>query len=564
MEDSRMDLLGGLAQGISQGLSEVDKTVDYLEKVKQNRENMRLRLSQEQRMVNQDMRNQDLHGYKMQQMEMQIAQLRDAESKRRILDEVKGINSGTRQGFSKETMGTDLYKRILGDYNVRPANYFGQEVLASLGIDDPNDWMVADDGLGGFIKVAKGMFNQTLGYQDEINKYRKAEADILGAQAKSLRENMITQNQEVLQGLFGELALEFGALLQDPNVPADKKAQYAGWLEMLATFKQPTMSLKSNESYAQGEAKDLDLWTKQIKKGDFTNYERATKLVNTSFQNAMVQTAMAEGLKTLGVDSSKPFDKEKWEATEVGKANAYYLNAYRNTIANTAGATTVRKQMNETLGKGADLFLVDLGKQLKGREPGKEPERSMVQTVKKQLLSFMPDKYLADMKGANVDNEAFNVVAQLFINAYGNEKFGSALTEGEIERIDKAFGTDWKNTTTFLQGAMAQLRNSLARMEEAAASDPTYANITYGKEYINRQLALKNLESAYNQILDFSQWKAQNPRGTAKEYIAQRDARQQAQNVTVQTNAPASQPSPQAVDRKARLRAIANQSFGGQ
>lgn len=552
------DALGGFAQGLAQGLGQVNKTVDTLEAMRQNRENMRLKMQQETR-------QQESHDMNMQQMAEQLKLLQRDNFKRRLVDETEAMDNGYADGFSPELMADPFFKEMFRDFNVRPASYFGRDVLAKQGIseDDAKNWYLGTNGAE-YVKIGRDMFHQQTGYQTRLNKRSLESAQTLSTQAKSLRENMITQNQEMLQGLFGELALEFGALLQDPNVPADKKAQYAGWLEMLATFKQPTMSLKPNESYAQGEAKDLDLWTKQIKKGDFTNYERATKLVNTSFQNAMVQTAMAEGLKTLGVDSSKPFDKEKWEATEVGKANAYYLNAYRNTIANTAGATTVRKQMNETLGKGADLFLVDLGKQLKGREPGKEPERSMVQTVKKQLLSFMPDEYLADMKGANVDNEAFNVVAQLFINAYGNEKFGSALTEGEIERIDKAFGTDWKNTTTFLQGAMAQLRNSLARMEEAAASDPTYANITYGKEYINRQLALKNLENAYNQILDFSQWKAQNPRGTAKEYVAQRDARQQAQNATVQTNAPASQPSPQAADRKARLRAIANQSFGGQ
>lgn len=552
------DALGGLAQGLAQGLGQVNKTVDTLEAMKQRREQLRLQ-------NNQDRRAQESHDANMLKMAEQLKTLQMDNFKRRLIDETEAIANGWRDGFSPELMADPFYQQMFRNFNIRPTSYYGKDVLDKQGIgDDAGDWYIGSNDQGEFVKIKKDMFHQMTGYQTRLNKRSLESAQTLNTQAKAMRENMITQNQEALQGLFLELSDEFGAMIEDPTVPADKKAQYAGWLDQLAQFKPPTMSLKDTESYAQKEAKDIQLWTEQIRRGDFTNYERATKLVNTAAQNALIQTAAAEGLMVHGVDASKPFDREKWETTEAGKKNAYYLNAYRNTIANTAGAANVRKQMNETLGKGADLFLVDLGKQLKGREPGKEPERSMVQSVKKSLLAYMPDEYLADLKGANTDNEAFNVVAQLFINSYGNEKFGSALTEGEIERIDKAFGTDWKNTTTFLQGAMAQLRNSLQRMEEAAASDPKYAYITYGKEYINRQLALKNLQNAYDQIIDYSKWKADNPRGTAKEYVAQRDARKQAQSATMQTNAPATQPTAQDTDRKARLRALANKSFGGE
>lgn len=553
------DALGGFAQGLAQGLGQVNKTVDTLEAMKQRREQLRLQ-------NNQDRRAQESHDANMLKMAEQLKTLQMDNFKRRLVDETEAIANGWRDGYSPELMADPFYQQMFRNFNVRPTSYYGKDMLDRLGIGDDNeDWYIGSNDQGEFVKVKKDMFHKMTGYQTRLNKHSQESAQTLNVQSKAMRENMITQNQEALQSLFFDLSDELGAMIADPNLPAEKKAQYAGWLEQLAQFKQPTMSLKDVESYAQREAKDIQLWVDQIRKGDFTNYERATKLVNTAAQNALVQTAAAEGLSLHGVEASKPFDREKWEATEAGKKNAYYLNAYRNTIANTAGATNVRKQMNETLGKGADLFLVDLGNQLKGREPGEEPERSMVQSVKKNLLSYMPDSYLADLKEANIDNEAFNVVAQLFINAYGNEKFGSALTEGEIERIDKAFGTDWKNTTTFLQGAMAQLRNSLQRMEEAAASDPNYAYITYGKEYINRQLALKNLQSAYDQIIDYSKWKADNPRGTAKEYVAQRDAKKQApaEVAVMPTNAPATPASPDQ-DRKMRLRSLANKSFGGE
>lgn len=543
MEELMADVFGGLAQGMAQGMGEIDKTVDYLEQIKQNRDNMRLRMSAEQRAWNQEGRAQDMHQYKMQEMEMQLAKLQDAETRRKMLDEIKGMHNGTRQGFSEELMNSSLYQRTFGNYNVRPASYFGQDVLASMGIENPEEYMLADNGYGEFIPIKKKIFDQTMGYQDELNKYMMADADLLSKQSKAMESGQIRQNMERFQELYDKVFAENQAIIDDPNATMEQKIKALNSVLELGSLNPASTGDKKMIPFASQVAEEQNGYLKEIRQGNFTNYDRSVSLANNTAEQAAVQAALLDGLKTKGIDFSKPINLE--EALKGKEELMPYVNAYVQSVAQSKGAGEVIKNMTEIFGKGSDQYLDQIGEMLV--TPGEKPSRDVIVATKKALLAYTPDGYFSNAKAGSKADEDLNTVIQLFINAYGNENFGSALTVGEEGRIDRAFGSNWQNTSSFLAGAIAKIRQTLGRMHDAARTNPQYANIVYGEKFIKLQQTLENLTKAREEIIEFGQYKQRNPQGNIKDFQAMKQSQTQAQAATIPTNAPATVPD----DKKA-------------
>lgn len=510
MEELMADVFGGLAQGMAQGMGEIDKTVDYLEQIKQNRDNMRLRMSAEQRAWNQEGRAQDMHQYKMQEMEMQLAKLQDAETRRKMLDEIKGMHNGTRQGFSEELMNSSLYQRTFGNYNVRPASYFGQDVLASMGIENPDEYMLADNGYGEFIPIRKKIFDQTMGYQDELNKYMMADADLLSKQTKAVSDQMVQQNLEELTPIYDQAKSLLEAKIADPNTDPDEIVRLYGALTQLAQYKAGYGMLSGgkggNIPFAIQESENLKKVYEPFTSLNYTDddlllAESYGGKYGTNFysgiSNVMANSINKE-MKALGLEVSPAMDVDQLPI-EVKRAI--------KDRANYATKSQLGKKMIENVNELMGNESIAYGMQIAAMAAsGQNFKRDAIYKTTNELLKKMPDGVFGDWKNERMTDDQFNVLAQLYINAYGNEKFGSALTETEAGKIDAVFGSGWDNTQKFLKGLKGTMQASYEKMLKMCSGDPLLAASYFGKTFVGMEKALASIEEYEKGLSNYAAW----------------------------------------------------------
>lgn len=491
----------GLAEGFAQGLDKVDQAVNYMEDIKRNRENMRLKWAQEGR-------QQEAHDAAMQQMKLEIEKLRDENDQRKFMDEVEGINNGYLQGFSPDMMQTDFYKRKFGDYNVRPASYFGQEVLSKLGLDKPEDYFISDNGYGEFVPIKKDVFNQTTGYQMKLNKIKQDEAKTNKAVSEANVVQMTDENLQKLQPAIRETITELSAVAA--TLPPDQKLKIEGALAKIAQFGTPTAEKPTQLSFNQQDAEKVALYTSEVQAGNFTHLTELQQLAQRG-NNQTVHSSIFRGIK-------KRAEKYGGDLGALFKAEPEMANMMRNAI--NVGATTqvgkdMAKGITEIVGKGQDLYFDQIAKAF---QENPNVDKDAAQYLKTKFLSYTPTNWFKDSKAENLSDEQFATLTRLFINAYGNANYGSALTAQELNNIVNVFGSDFTNATTFLKGAIGNLQNTIDRLEQEIKRDPDLGEAMYGHLLKSRRDTLKSLIDAQHRLLNYQTFKKSNPRGTDEDF----------------------------------------------
>lgn len=491
----------GLAEGFAQGLDKVDQAVNFMEDVKRNRENMRLRWAQEGR-------QQEAQDAAMQQMKLELERLRDESDKRKFMDEVEGLNNGYLQGFSSEMMQTGFYQRKFGNFNVRPASYFGQDVLNKLGLENPEDYFISDNGYGEFMPIKKDVFNQTTGYQMKLNQIKQDEAKTNEALSKSNITQMANENLQQLQPVIQETIEELSALAA--SLPPDQKLKIEGALAKIAQFGAPAEERPTQLSFNQQDAEKVATYTNEVQTGDFTHLTELQQLAqrgnNQTIHNSIFR-GLRERAKKYGGDLEVLFKEEP-----------EMVSTMRNAI--NIGATTqvgkdMAKGITEIVGKGQDLYFDQIAKAL---QDNPNVDKDAAQYLKTKFLSYTPTNWFKDSKAENLSDEQFAALTRLFINAYGNANYGSALTAQELRNIVSVFGSDFTNATTFLKGAIGNLKNTIDRLEQETKRDPDLGEAMYGHLLKSRRDTLKSLIDAQQRLLNYQDFKKRNPRGTNEDF----------------------------------------------
>lgn len=523
----------GLAEGFAQGLDKVDQAVNYMEDIKRNRENMRLKWAQEGR-------QQEAHDAAMQQMQLELEKLRDESDQRKFMDELEGIDNGWRDGFSPELMATNFYKRKFRDFNTRPASFYGKEELAKLGIpeDQASKYYISDNGHERQATL-RDVFHQTTGYQMKLNKIKQDEAKTIKAESEA---NVAQMTDENLQAIQPEVKAAAVALMQfSKTLPPEKAAEIIGLADKLAQFGTPTNSSAPKLSWEQLNAASVAQYEKEVRAGNFTNLSMLSQMAKGG--NAQtIHSAIAEGLR-------KRAEKYGGSFTKLFEAEPELKDIQR--VAINVGASTykgkeMQKQVNDIIGKGQDLYYAQIG-ELLNQNP--DIEKDTAQHLKTKVLAYTPTNWFKDSKAENLNDNQFAVLTRLFINAYGNANYGSALTAQELSNIVNVFGSDFTNATTFLNGAIGNLQNTIRRLEQAFDADPELGSAAYGHLLEARKITLRNLVQARDYMLGYEKFKQTNPRGTLKEYEKMQAAQQAKQAEQTQ--------------KQASLDALADDIFGG-
>lgn len=492
----------GLAEGFAQGLDKVDQAVNYMEDIKRNRENMRLKWAQEGR-------QQEAHDAAMQQMQLELEKLRDESDQRKFMDELEGIDNGWRDGFSPELMATNFYKRRFRDFNTRPASFYGKEELAKLGIpeDQASKYYISDNGHERQATL-RDVFHQTTGYQMKLNKIKQDEAKTNKAVSEANVVQMTDENLQKLQPAIQETITELSAVAA--TLPPDQKLKIEGALAKIAQFGTPTAEKPTQLSFNQQDAEKVALYTSEVQAGNFTHLTELQQLAQRG-NNQTVHNSIFRGLK-------KRAEKYGGDLEALFKAEPEMANMMRNAI--NVGATTqvgkdMAKGITEIVGKGQDLYFDQIAKAL---QENPNVDKDAAQYLKTKFLSYTPTNWFKDSKAENLSDEQFATMTRLFINAYGNANYGSALTAQELNNIVNVFGSDFTNATTFLKGAIGNLQNTIDRLEQEIKRDPDLGEAMYGHLLKSRRDTLKSLIDAQHRLLNYQTFKKNNPRGTDEDF----------------------------------------------
>lgn len=559
------DALGGFAQGLAQGLGQVNKTVDTLEAMRQNRENMRLKMQQE-------VRQQESHDVNMQMMAQKLEALEAESFKRDFLDEAEAINNGWSNGFSPKITSNPRYQKMFQNYNIRPAGYYGKDILAQQGIgeDELNDWYLGSDDQGGFIKVKKDIFNQTTGLQSRFNKRAVEEADTLSKQTKAMTDSAIQQNLEELTPIYDQAKATLEAKIADPNTDPEELVRLYGALTQLAQYKAGYGMLSGkggNVPFAVLESEKLKQVLSPLSGLDYTDDDLLTaeayggkygKNFYSGASNVMGNTITKE-LEAMGIPVSPAIDVSTLDP----KLQRAISDRAKYASKSSLGEKMI-KDVNELMGNESVAYGMQIAQMAAS---GKNFKRDAVYKATDSLLRKMPDGVFGDWKNERMTDDQFNVLAQLYINAYGNEKFGSALTETEAAKIDAVFGSGWDNTQKFLKGLKSTMSASYEKMLKQCGSDPLLAAQMYGKTFVGMQNALKNIEEYERGLTHYAEWVQRNQKAgkkdlTYKTYQKELNSMPNPVAMTPVTSGQSTQPQDDEVARAMKLMEGAN-LFGG-
>lgn len=498
------EALGGLAQGLAQGLGQVNNAVDRMEEIKRNRDNMRLKMQQEARM-------QETHDANMQQMAEQLKALRRDNFKRKLIDEVEAMDNGWADGFSPELMADPFFQETFRDFNIRPASYFGQDVLTKQGIndDEKGDWYIGTNGKGEYVKTGRDIFHQMTGYQSRLNKRAKESAETLSKQTAAMKDQMVKQNLEELTPIYDQVKAIIEEKIFDPNTAPEDLVGYVGALEQLAQYKAGGLAGKGDVSFAMQQAAAVKETLGKFRSLDYTD-EDLDNAHGLSSQFSRVADSASDylgdtvnnELKQLGIQPTAALDISKLDPKLQRAIKDRAAFAKRGKIGDRVVKTLQEFSGNESISYGLQIAEM-ASKALKG---GPKFKRDMFQTTTNNILRKAPDGIFGDWKNENLTDSQFNVLAQLYINAYGNEKFGSALTETEAAKIDAVFGSGWDNTQQFLKGLSATMYGTYHKMLSAAKGDPLLAAQMFGDQFIGLENAIKNLDSYSRELTNYAAW----------------------------------------------------------
>lgn len=499
------DALGGFAQGLAKGLDTVNRTVDTLEAMRQNRENMRLKLQQEAR-------QQESHDVNMQMMAQKLEALEAENFKRDFLDEAEALYNGWTNGFSSKITSNPRYQSMFQNYNVRPASYYGKDILAQQGIgeEEAGDWYIGSDDQGSFMKVRKDIFNQTTGLQSRFNKRNVEDAETLTKQTKAMTDSMIQQNIEELTPIYDQAKATLEAKIADPNTDPEELVRLYGALTQLAQYKAGYGMLSGgkggNIPFAIQESENLKNIYKPFESLDYKDEDRLAaeaygakygKNFYSGISNVMGNT-ITQDLTSQGIQVGPAMDLSKL-SPELQRA----INDRAKYASKSALGEKMIKDMNELMGNESLNYGMQIAQMAAS---GKNFKRDAVYKATDSLLRKMPDGVFGDWKNERMTDDEFNVLAQLYINAYGNEKFGSALTETEAGKIDAVFGSGWDNTQKFLKGLKSTMLASYEKMLANCKYDPLLAAQLYGSTFIGMQNAIRNIDEYEKGLSKYAAW----------------------------------------------------------
>lgn len=496
------DMLGGLAQGLAQGLGQVSNAVDRMEEIKRNRENLRLRHQQESR-------QQESHDLNMQMMAQKLETLEAESFKRDLLDEAEALNNGWINGFSPKITSNPRYQKMFRNFNVRPASYYGKDILAQQGIDESelDDWYVGSDDQGEFTKIRKDIFNQTVGLQSRLHKRASESAEALSKQSKALNEQAVQQNLEDLLPVYDQAKSLLEAKISDPNTDPEEVVRLYGALTQLAQYRTGDISGgRGLVPFAIQESENLKNVYVPFESLEYSDADRLAAEAygakyGTNFyagiSNVMSNT-ITKGLKDIGIEASPAMDIETLPAE---------LKRAINDRANYASKSPLGKKMIESVNELMGNESLSYGMQIATMAAsGKDFKRDAVYKATNELLKKMPDGVFGDWKNERMTDDQFNVLAQLYINAYGNEKFGSALTATESDKIDAVFGSGWDNTQKFLKGLKGTMEASYEKMIKLCNGDALLAAKYFGKTFVGMQKALASIDEYEKGLSNYAAW----------------------------------------------------------
>lgn len=492
-----MDALTGFAQGLAQGLGQVNKTVDVLEDMRQRREHLRMQMNQDQRI-------QETHDIEIQKMQQELNTLKENDFKRDLLEKFEMLQKGFIDELPPEIMQNPLYQQRFGNFNFRRANFYSPEQLAKYGVnaEEANNWLVSSNDQGEFKAVKNDVLNTTIGLAARMaEREAKTAKDTTSIdQARALRE---------AEELFTPLLEDARAAVADKNLPLKDRYEAAMLINQIAMDKASGFGGGGMEPFALKQSKEVASALEKLRDLNYTD-DDITNIHGLSSQFSRVADSasdylgetVSKALTEQGLKPSASLDLSKMDPRIQRAIRDRAAFAKRGKIGDRVVKTLQELSGNESISYGLQIAEM-ASKALKG---GPKFKRDMFQTATNSLLRKAPDGMFGNWKNANLTDSQFNVLAQLYINAYGNEKFGSALTETEAAKIDSVFGSGWDNTQQFLKGLSHTMHGAYQKMLAAAQGDPLLAAQIYGDQFVGLERAIQNIDTYSQELTNYAQW----------------------------------------------------------
>lgn len=508
------DFALGFSSGLARGASNLSQTLDSMEKIRQQREEMRLRF-------NQDARIQESHEASMKEVEFKLAELEKAQFKSDLYRYRKALELGTIKQFPPELTQSPYWQQSYGNFNVALASTRSAEELKRLGLPegaDPRNYAIFTDNQGQDLLRTLDSFDQVTGFaleksQEDAAMYKNL-SDASNSQQLLANEPLVQAMREIFLKNFSSMS-------------PDDALRFVGAIQALSQDKQPS-SFVDRQSFASKDAQMFADLIDKIQKGDLSdptlNY--AVSMAADKTKKRYLMNSLVGAIESLGVDLSQPFEISDY------KDQPNYSQVQR--------LLSVAQGLSKDVGDSNEKRIYEL---IKGETPvymqeianmNKSARRNAIETVRRKATSYIGDQAAAQLNLENMEDDRLSVLSQLLINAYGHEKFGSALTATESAKIDAVFGTGWQNTYTFLRGArevanaqLGQLQNIRNLMGEKSF------NLFYGKIYNNLMKSVEGIDSYIEELTGYNQWiekqKAEKGLGTDITYKTYQKSKQDRQ-----------------------------------
>lgn len=429
-----MDDLGGLGSGFASAVKQVNDAGTNVEKIRQNREELRQKAEMLQLRQNLDQREGETHNLKTQQLQLQIEQLQLAQFKQNMQTQLR-----TQGYFSEDITEDPMYANLFGNWrmmNPKQQADIREEALAD-----------AAKKAGVDPKQAKYFVDSKMNI---MALHENAVFSALGVDRPKEKREENTQNFEALAYDKAYKAL------QDGDVEKAKQ-----FMEMIGKVSQ------NRTTAAQEKDRRISELSMKLYEGPLSSEEIAfvaglPPAVSSSllYRHLQKATGINAGQVVITDNLDHYQTQQLAEVVQVLSNNPAFAKTLEN-IDKKSSSEYVAALLN-----AAKVFSIPLD--------GKSAEAEIGRRSKgiSDALVNIATRYMGTNQEDTLQKLGSEIAFQHVVNIYGHEKFGSALTEGEVERLNTFFGTKWTGDQQFLIALSSELEKEKASLLNLRNSNP--------------------------------------------------------------------------------------------